>query len=122
MPVIVTLVGALLALLGLAVIIAPSSLKRILGSLMESDRFYLIAILRIVIGVLLLIAAGQTRSPTLVYIVGGLMILAGLLIPIMGKTRIQALAGWWMKKSDSILRLWGLMAFLLGIALVGAGL
>jgi hypothetical protein len=122
MTILVTLVGALLALLGLGVMIVPSTLKKTLWSLMESDRFHLIAILRIVLGVLLILAAGQTRSPTLVFIVGGLMILAGILIPVMGKARIQALAGWWMNKSDNILRLWGLMAFLLGIALVGAGL
>jgi uncharacterized protein YjeT (DUF2065 family) len=119
---IVVLVGALIALIGLAVIIAPVALKKVLWALIESDRFYLIAIARIVIGVLFLLAARETGSRLFISIVGVSLILAGLLIPVLGRTRTRAVAEWWMKKSDGILRLWGLMALVLGAALIGAGI
>jgi hypothetical protein len=122
MNIVVVLVGALIALIGLAVIIAPSTLKKALWSFIESDRFYLIAIVRIVLGVLFLLAAGQTRSPLFINIVGVFMILAGLLIPVLGKTRVRAVAEWWMKKGDGMLRVWGVMALLFGVILARAGL
>lgn len=122
MTIVVVLVGALIALTGLAVIIAPSMLKKALWALIESDRFYLIAITRVVLGVLFLLAAGQTNSPLFVRIVGVFMILAGLLIPVMGKTRVRAFAEWWLKKGDGMLRVWGVMAALFGLVLARAGL
>lgn len=121
MTLVVVLVGALIALIGLAVVIAPVTLKKVLWRLIESDRFYLIAIARIVIGVLFLLAARETGSHLFISIVGVFLILAGLLIPVLGRTRTRAVAEWWLKKSDGILRLWGLMALLLGAALIGAG-
>lgn len=122
MAIVVVLVGALIALLGLAVIIAPSTLKKALWALIESDRFYLVAIARVVLGVLFLLAAGQSNSPIFVTVVGVVMILAGVLIPVLGKTRVRAFAEWWLKRGDGMLRIWGVLALLFGIVLARAGL
>ena len=122
MSLIVVFVGSLIALIGLAVIIAPSMLKKILWKLIESDRFYLIALARLVIGVLFLLAAGSTSAPLFIQIVGGFMILAGVLIPVMGRSRVRGFAEWWMNKSDLVLRLWGASALVLGVILARAGL
>jgi uncharacterized protein YjeT (DUF2065 family) len=118
MSIIVLAIGLVIVVTGLAVLIKPARLKDLLYTLLEKDWFRIVAALRVIIGVLFLFAAGGTRSPIFVSVMGVLFILAGVLIPILGSARLRYLASWWMERRDSVLRLWALVALALGGVLV----
>jgi hypothetical protein len=122
MSLVVVTIGALIVVIGIAILLAPEILKKILVRLLETDRFYVIAILRIVIGVLFLLAAGSTRFPMFITIMGFFFILAGVLIPVIGSGRLKAFASWWLERGNAVIRLWALIAIALGAAFVWAGL
>ena len=116
--IIVLAIGLIIIVIGLAVLVKPARLKDLLYILLEKDWFRMVAALRVIIGVLFLFAAGGTRSPIFVSVMGILFILAGVLIPILGRTRLRSLANWWVKRRDLVLRLWALVALALGGVLV----
>ena len=115
------LLGVMIVAMGLAALMAPGTLKRLLRHLTEAGRFYIVAVLRFVIGVLFLLAAGSTRLPIFVTAVGVLSIAAGLLMPVLGAARLKAIVDWWLARGDIVLRLWGLVACAFGLLLVWAG-
>jgi hypothetical protein len=51
MAIVVPVVGLLILLVGLVVLIAPEGLKQTLIRLVKSDRFYVVALVRVVLGV-----------------------------------------------------------------------
>ena len=121
MSIIVLVVGALIVAMGMAALVAPSTLKRLLHHLTKADRFYVVAVLRFAIGAIFLLAARSTRLPIFVTVVGAVSIAAGVLIPILGAARLKAIVDWWLARGDIVLRLWGLVACAFGLLLVWAG-
>ena len=115
-------IGLIIIVIGLAVLVKPARLKDRLYILLEKDWFRMVAVLRVTLGVLFLFAAGGTRSPIFVSVMGILFISAGVLIPILGPTRLRSLAHWWLKRRDLVLRLWALVALALGVVLVWVAL
>jgi uncharacterized protein YjeT (DUF2065 family) len=122
MSIIVLAIGLIIIVIGLAVLVKPARLKDLLYLLLEKDWFRMVAALRVIIGVLFLFAAGGTRSPIFVSVMGILFISAGVLIPILGPTRLRSLAYWWLKRRDLVLRLWALIALAFGVVLVWVAL
>ncbi len=118
MGIVVLIIGVIVSGIGLAVLVKPAKLKDLLYFLVEKDRFYVVAALRVVIGVLFLFAAGSTRSPIFVSVMGILFVLAGVLIPILGPARLRSLVSWWMKRGNWVLRAWALVAFAFGVILI----
>jgi hypothetical protein len=51
-----------------------------------------------------------------------MLVLAGVSVPLMGTHRIDSMANWWINQKDYILRLWGFLGMLLGIALALSGI
>ena len=91
--IVVLAIGLIIIVIGLAVLVKPARLKDLLYILLEKDWFRIVAALRVIIGVLFLFAAGGTRSPIFVSVMGILFILAGVLIPILGPARRRSLTG-----------------------------
>ncbi len=118
MGIVVLIIGVIVSGIGLAVLVKPAKLKDLLYFLVEKDRFYVVAALRVVIGVLFLFAAGSTRSPIFVSVMGILFVLAGVLIPILGPARLRSLVSWWMKRGNWVLRACALVAFAFGVILI----
>ena len=122
MSVFVLIAGSIILLFGIASLIAPSIIKYWFNRMTEWRQFHLIAVLRIVIGILFLLAANETRFPLFVTVMGVISLLSGLAIPIAGVERVKRFAKWGIERSDTVLRLWVLVASVVGFMLVWAGL
>jgi len=121
MSLIVVIMGAFIVLIGVVGFVVPSEMKKTGSALIEKDRFFLVPIFRIVVGVLFLLAAESTKAPIFVTVVGVAMIVAGLAIPLLGKARLKALVAWFLLRGDSYIRVQALIAVALGAALIWAG-
>ena len=122
MAVIVLLIGVLIAGIGIAILSSPARLRRLLHWFLESKNLYAVAAIRVIAGVLFILAAPETRLPMLIQVLGILFILAGVAIPLLGTERVDRLAGWWLARSDSILRLWALVTIAFGGLIVWCAL
>ena len=70
----------------------------------------------------MVIAAPATRIPGFVLGFGVLLIAAGVSIPLLGEERVDQMAEWWLRQSDPTLRVWGMLAAVLGVVVAWAGI
>jgi hypothetical protein len=118
----VALIGFLVFVIGLAVVISPAALREILHRFLESRWLFWVSGGRILVGGILVVAASSTGFPGFVRALGVVLIAAGVTIPLLGEERVDRIAEWWLRRSDSMLRGWGALAAILGAAVAWAGL
>lgn len=121
MLIIVAFIGFFFFGIGLLVFLTPDKFKWFLTTL-TSKRIISASIFRILIGLIFLYSAPETHLPLFVRVLGFLFILGGILVPVLGLERSKAFATWWVKRSDTVLRLWGLVTMLLGGAIIWAAM
>jgi uncharacterized membrane protein HdeD (DUF308 family) len=119
---VVVIVGLLILGIGIVILISPAKLKRTLHIFLQRQWWHFVTVIRILIGILFVMAASETRAPSFVRVIGIMFILAGVAIPLVGFARIERLANWWLQRSDGILRLWALVASAFGAAVLWCGL
>lgn len=122
MRIVVLIVGFIIFGIGIVVLISPSNLKKMLHIFLTKKWLSFVTMIRILLGILFLLAASETRAPSFVLALGILFILAGVVIPLMGAARIERLAHWWLERSDGILQLWALLSVAFGAAILWSGL
>jgi hypothetical protein len=118
---IVALVGLLILAGGLLMLTVPNAIRASLQMFIDRRLMPVASLVRVVLGILFVLAAPSTRLPIFVWAMGLLAIVAGVLMPIVGFRKVEGWATWWLKKSDGVIRRWSLLAILLGALLAWAG-
>lgn len=121
MNVIVVIVGWLIVLTGLWGIASPHSLIDMVVAWSSTNRFYFTVIFRVVLGVIFILAAPRCRVPWLIYALGILALLAGVVLFFLGAARVDAIVHWFAARSDLRIRLTYVVDTLFGALLVYAG-
>jgi hypothetical protein len=121
MNVIVVIVGWLIILTGLFGIASPHSLIDMILAWSSTTRFYFTVIVRIVFGVIFIFAALRCRVPWLIYVIGTLALLAGIVLFFLGAARVDETVNWFAARSDLCIRLTYVVTTLFGVLLVYAG-
>jgi len=118
MKIVVITFGFLVTLVGLAGIIAPQQLRRVLGNWSGRPRFLFAVIIRLVFGALLLSEIMDLRFPALMKVIGGISFFAGVVLLLIGQERLDQLIAWWLQRSDAILRVSTIFATAFGLFLI----
>ena len=121
MLILVALLGAFIAGIGVVCFVNTEILKRAVTEFWKrSDALYLAVGFRLVSGGIVVAAAPQSRYPTLLGFLGVLFLLTAAFIPLIGRHRLNAMVEWWSYQSPAVVRLWSMIALLLGAFLVYA--
>lgn len=122
MSAVVVIFGLFILGMGAAVLLSPERLKKLLRVVLHKQAFRRAAGIRIIVGILFLLAASGTRAPSFITAMGILFLLAGIAIRFTGSARIERMANWWMERPDWVLRVWAVTAGTLGGVLLWCGL
>ena len=114
------LVGLFILAMGVLGIVAPDGLLTAVRSLLTPGGLYLVAALRVVFGVVLLLAAPSSRAPTVLRLLGMITFIAGLITPLFGIERARAIFEWWFARGPAFMRLWTALAVAFGAFVVYA--
>jgi uncharacterized protein YjeT (DUF2065 family) len=111
-----------LAIAGLAAyaLAAPEEFVPVMAEVQKRITLYGIAAIRVAIGVVLLLAAGSSRAPYLLGVVGVLLVLGGLITPFMAAPLRQAIEKLLSDGSPNALRIWSAIALAVGAFIVWA--
>ena len=114
----IILIGSFLVLVGLVVLIVPRAMTQTLKVFLDRRWIPAASLIRIVLGLVCILGAAETRLPTFVLGFGVLVVIAGIAIPFIGFERIERWVHFWIRQSDAVLRLWSVAVIGLGSVLV----
>ena len=114
---IICLLTSALGALGIA---SPSRLLGVVRYFQTPMGLYFAAGIRVLLGVALLFAAPASRAPGLIYILGVIIIVIGLITPFFGLERFRRLLDWWSAQGSAFVRGWAVLALLFGLSLAYA--
>ncbi|NIM70267.1 MAG: hypothetical protein GTN86_09350 [Xanthomonadales bacterium] len=107
--------GLTMALLSLWGILQPARLiDRVLRFWKAPWGIHLAVAIRVLLGLVFILAAHRTRFPDLFRFLGYLMLVAAVLIPVMGRERLDRMIRWWQRRPAWAIRAWLAMAFAFG--------
>ena len=104
-----------IAALGAVGVLAPSVLLALVTAMRSPGGLWVAAVLRVVLGTALYVAAPRSRAPTIFRALGVLTVLAGVALPFLGVARFDALLGWWVAQGASVTRVWAAGAVAFGL-------
>lgn len=120
MSFLVILFGLSMAALGIAGIVNPERLVRFARRWDNPAGNYLAAAIRLCVGLVVFLAAPESRFPGLLRFLGVAILFAGLLTALMGHERAHRILEWWVAQSTAFKRIWAGCAVAIGLLLIYA--
>jgi uncharacterized membrane protein len=114
------LVALLMALIGLTGIVSPETLAALGHHAVTPTGLYVVAAVRIGIGIILLFVASTSRAPRTLRVIGTIAIFAGVATPFVGVEHSRRVMDWWLAQGFVWVRLHAGIALVLGGLLVYA--
>lgn len=112
-------IGTIIGVICLTGVVLPAQLLQAVRAAWQyRAALFVASMIRFTAGVLLVLAASHSRFPLVFAILGWFVIGAALLIPVVGRARIQRLLDWWSQRSLTGIRLWSLAGLAFGCFLV----
>jgi hypothetical protein len=108
------LVGIAVVVEAVAAMIAPAALLAAGAVFITPLGLIAAAVIRVVIGAVLLGAARRSRFPRALQVLGGIIIIAGLMTPVLGVDRAQAMVQWFASRDAIAMRVAGAGMMVLG--------
>jgi hypothetical protein len=112
------LIGLLIAIQGLVGLAAPALFVLVVGFLQAPPGLYFAAVIRVLFGVVLVLAAPGSRAPKMLGALGVLITIGGLLTPFFGVQIAKAILSWWSAGGPAMVRIWAAAAVLIGAFIV----
>ena len=118
MLIVVRVVGVLIVGMGVAFLLRPKLYKQYVAFWQQGKRLCLGAILSLLIGVILLLAATQCRLVGVILALGILSLVKGIILFTPGREKMKSMLKWWQGRSLLVLRLMALIAIAFGALLI----
>ncbi len=119
MKTLIAVFGVLICLAGLVILLAPEKFRNVMNRFDGQPRYLFAIIARIIIGAILLWEASNLKFPLAMQIIGGISIVAAIVLLLMGRDRMDRMIDWFMAKmTDNIMRGWSVLAFAFGAFLI----
>ena len=118
MVVIVAWIGLFIAGIGVGIFISPTSCRWTIKKYADQNWLTIAVAIRVVIGVLFLLAAPYSNAPVFIAGLGLLFIVAGIALPFFGRERIRQLATWLLDQSDATLRALASAVVVFGVSIM----
>ena len=109
---------AAIAAMGVTVIVAPAKARDLAQLFNDKRGMWVATAIRAVLALGLLAAAGESKAPMLLRLLGLLVLIVAILIPILGLDRHRHMIEWWIARPRTMQILWGAVTFVFGIALI----
>lgn len=108
------------AALGALGVVSPAGLLGVVRRFESPAGLYAAAVLRLVLGVALFLAAPTSRAPGVVRVLSILIFVSGLITPLLGLERFRRLLDWWSARGPAFRRAWASLALVFGLWLAYA--
>lgn len=108
-------IGLVILLQGVLGLAMPEAFVGIVQAFQTPPVVYLAAVIRVVFGVVLFLAAPASRMPVALRILGAAIVLGGLLTPLFGMQFSELVLGWWAHGGGALVRVWAAVSLVIGL-------
>jgi len=114
------LAGGLMVVMGLAGLATPDLFTAVVAAVQQPPLLYAAAVVRALVGALLLLAARGSRHPLVLRVIGLPILAGGLLTPWIGPSVATVVLGWWSDGGPAVVRVFGAGSLALGAFVIHA--
>lgn len=114
------LVAVSVILAGILGLVAPERALALRSIATTQAGLLAIAVVRILIGIVLIMTAPASRAPKILQAAGGLVLLAGLVTPLVGVERVKAIIDWEAAQGPGLIRFAAIVVTTIGVGLAAA--
>ena len=114
----IQIIGLLIVLEGILFLLKPVFLKKIAEFFIKGKRVYIAAGIRIVLGIVFLLAASHCRIFWVIMVLGLLLVFGGIAMLTIKLEKLKAIINWWQQKPENFLRIVSLAVVALGIVIL----
>ena len=112
------LLGLLMSGIGIAMLIEPGLLPRLVDFCLNEKRVHTTGVIKIVTGLIFIIAAQGTSLPEFIGILGLLQLIGGVFAVLFGVNKAYPIIKWWEVRPILIKRLFAFLYFFIGAVIV----
>jgi hypothetical protein len=106
--------------IGVLVIVSPARANELTRLFADKTGLWVATAIRAVLGLGLLAAAGDSKAPMLLRILGGLILIVAIATPLLGLDRHRRLIDWWLARDRKTQIACGAASFVFGVVLIYA--
>ncbi|MCW4241170.1 MAG: hypothetical protein N0E46_09750 [Candidatus Thiodiazotropha taylori] len=118
---VIILFGALILIAGLIILISPEIVLGYLKEKQEKQWLHTLAVIvRLILGIILISQAAQSKYPLVIEILGWLSIIAAIVLTVIGSKGFRRLISWALSIANRYGRIGGLLASAFGAFLIHA--
>ncbi|MHC4509163.1 MAG: hypothetical protein ACYTAO_09425 [Planctomycetota bacterium] len=118
MHIVIKSLGVLFALMGVAYLLRPEIIKRLMEFFKEGKRIYFAGLLRFALAIVFFVGARECRSFWVILACGIIFLLGGSLIFALGPEKIRRMLDWYVEQSMLIFRVIALIVLVFGLIVV----
>jgi len=116
--IIIKSLGIFFSLIGLAYLLRPDVAKRLMAFFKKGNRMYFPGVVRFVLAVVFLVGARECRSFWVIFALGILFLLGGVLIFLLGPARIRRMLDWYLGQPAFVFRVIAVIVLAVGMIIV----
>jgi len=109
---------AAIAAMGVLVIVSPARSNDLTRLFADKTGLWVATAIRAILGLGLLAAAADSKSPMLLRILGLIILLVAIAMPLLGLDRHRRMIDWWLARDRKIQIICGAASFVLGVVLI----
>jgi len=110
--------GMLFALMGIAYLLRPDIIKKLMGFFKKGKRIYLAGLIRFALAVVFFVAARECRYFWIIFASGIIFLTGGLLIFLLGPEKIRRILDWYQDQPTLIFRVIALIVLVFGVVII----
>ena len=118
MVLVVQLMGIIIVVVGTIFALHPAGARTYIDFWKHRRRLRLVGVIRILVGIAFLLAAGQCRSTAVIMTIGILIILKGIMVYVIGPDRAKSFLQYLEDKPPLTMRILSLLALGVGILIL----
>jgi len=110
--------GILFALMGLAYLLRPNIIKKLMVFFKKGKRIYLAGLVRFALAVVFFVGARECRYFWIIFACGIIFMLGGILIFMLGPEKIRRMLNWYQNQPNLFFRVIALIILIFGAIVI----
>lgn len=110
--------GMLFTLMGIAYLLRPGIIKKLMGFFKKGKRIYFSGLIRFALAVVFFLGARECRYFWVIFVSGIIFLTGGLLIFLIGPEKIRRILDWYQQQSTLVFRFIAIIVLAFGIIII----